>query len=278
MEKSFQSAEKKAEETRSLLSIGSVTLKDLNEASDSVEETKQALAKHDTKREETLRLYELARGNQESDLKTTSAKIQRVRERMAGCRLKSPFDGRILEVFVRQGAWISQYEKIALIADVKNPRLTLNIPENRIERINPKLPVVISYGNVQYRGYVERIGLQAETDSNGTTTIPVEVAFTTIPEKVIPGSSASGEIVLGIKKSALVLPRGAFLSTGEHTCVYRILGNKAYRTEVTYGLIQGTTVEIAAGLEEGDLVITSSYQDFFGLSEILLKPEGGKKQ
>ena len=49
-----------------------------------------------------------------------------------------------------------------------------------------------------------------------------------------------------------------------------IQGNTARRTEVEYGEITDDRVQITAGLDPGDRVITSSYQTFIDQQEIQL--------
>ena len=49
---------------------------------------------------------------------------------------------------------------------------------------------------------------------------------------------------------------------------------RAVRTDVSYGLVDGTALQILAGLKPGDRIIYSSYVGFRDRREIRLAPEG----
>ncbi|HSV91609.1 MAG TPA: efflux RND transporter periplasmic adaptor subunit, partial [Desulfobacterales bacterium] len=108
-----------------------------------------------------------------------------------------------------------------------------------------------------------------------SATVMVKVAFVERPEELVPGSLATVDIAVGLHADALSLPRGPFLSTGRGLAVYRIDGDMARRVDVGFGITTGTRVEVVKGLEAGERVIVSSYQDFLEFMEIHIDPAGG---
>src|SRR5437867_3681768 len=73
--------------------------------------------------------------------------------------------------------------------------------------------------------------------------------------KLPPNALVNVQIVIGEKKSALVVPRAALHRDSERRFVYLLRDGRALRRDVSVGLLGLTEVEITGGLQEGDLVI-----------------------
>ena len=84
------------------------------------------------------------------------------------------------------------------------------------------------------------------------------------------GSTVIATIVLSVEQDALVLPRGAFLTTGGQKVVYVINGQLAEKTSVSFGDIEGNWVQVNSGLKVGQQVITSGYQNYISHTAITL--------
>ena len=80
--------------------------------------------------------------------------------------------------------------------------------------------------------------------------------------EILPGSSALVEILIGEIADAVVLPRGSYLTSGNRRYLYHIDGETASRIEVEYGEITDDYVQIISGVQPGDQIITSSYQNY----------------
>lgn len=108
--------------------------------------------------------------------------------------------------------------------------------------------------------------------------VDVHLELETDPSLFRPYSNVTANIHLGIYRNSLYLPRGTYLTSGQQLFVYVIEGSKAARRDVRFGLIEGNNIQILSGLERGDRVITSSYDQYRHLDEIEILPEGGRAQ
>ncbi len=272
-------AARSSADTARLAELGGATRRDLSAAQDREAAARDALAKADSDRQQAQALYELAVRNSEADIEQMTATIRRLQESIDECTIAAPFDATVMDIYPQTGDYISQYQKLFHLADTEKPRVVLDVPEDAVAAVAAGQSVSVLLTNGTFEGTVERIGLEAQVSSSGSAaTVPVDVTFDRPPASVIPGSSASAEITLGVKRGTLILPRAAFLSTGEQRYVYRISGNRAVKTPVAYGVIQTTEVEVLSGLSEGDRVITSGYSDYIDRDEIQLRLDGGKAQ
>ncbi|NLB64839.1 MAG: hypothetical protein GX801_12190 [Fibrobacter sp.] len=77
----------------------------------------------------------------------------------------------------------------------------------------------------------------------------------------------------------LSLPRAPYLASGGRLFVYLLdeENQKAYQHDVFFGNSEGNYIVVERGLELGDKIITSSYEDFKEFKEIDINPEGGRR-
>jgi membrane fusion protein (multidrug efflux system) len=59
------------------------------------------------------------------------------------------------------------------------------------------------------------------------------------------------------RANALVIPRNALLEDGNAPAVYTVKGNKAARTALKLGYVDGQWVEVREGLREGEPVVVA---------------------
>ena len=114
-----------------------------------------------------------------------------------------------------------------------------------------------------FAGSVIAIGSVARQSADGLgATVLVRVRPEPEAGPLLPGASAVGVLEIGVQESALVLPRGPFLTTGSQRWLYRIEGDRALRVAATFGRIEGNRVVVVSGVAAGDQVIVSGYQNF----------------
>jgi HlyD family secretion protein len=278
LQRAVDDAVKDTADERALVAANAAPARDLKTAQDREDAAREALAKADADGAHAAAVYQLSRRNMEADIALLAAAAGRLQEAIDDLTVRAPFDGTIMEVNAQLGAFISQYQKLFHLADTAHPQVVLDVPEDSVPGLAAGQQVTVINGAGRFSGTIERIGLEAQVGSSGSSaTVPVYVTPAAVPGGVLPGSSATGEITLGTKKGALVLPRGPYLSSGNERWVYRISGGEAVRTEVSYGIIQADEVEVVAGLQAGDRIVTSGYQDYIDRERVRLRPEGDRQ-
>ena len=223
----------------------------------------------------------------ENDLSKQKASIDEIELNLAktqsdieAARIKSPIAGEVLSIASTLSvpqSLISQYTVLIKVADPSSTYIDLEVSETDASslKIGDKLTLTVSAKTLV--ASITAIGKIASLASDGlTSTVTVRVKPTEATT-LTPGASAAATISLGTKKNALLLPRGAFLTTGSQKWVYVVEGQVAKKTAVTFGTLTANTVEVKSGLKAGDTVITSGYQDFIDQDQIQLTNEGAKQ-
>jgi HlyD family secretion protein len=200
--------------------------------------------------------------------------LNRVEQDIADAQITSPISGDILslnEDLTVPGSLIKQNSALFTVANMEDIYIDLEVYEQYSSylEIGGDMELVMSTAIVEAE--ITQIGRVASLSSDGlaaTISVRAKPIGTT---DLTPGASAVAEIPLGTKENALLLPRGSYLTTGGQKYVYKIDGSNAYKTEIVFGEIQGSLVEVLSGLEAGDQIIISSYQNFIDQDMIEVK-------
>ena len=253
-------------DTKELYDLGSASLSELEDWQDNADAAQDAVDDHDAEVEEALAIHGLTRSNYEDDLLTIREDIADLDERITDARVTSPMTGRVISIAdaaTTSGERIQQYQTLMEIADSRNPLIQSEIEEQYVGLISVGQPVAVDVSGTRVAGAIERIGLTAQSSSDGgTPTVELDIAIDVGDAEIIPGTSTIVEVLIGEVVDAVVLPRGPYLTSGNRKYLYRIDGDIATRIEVTYGTITDNSVQILTGVEPGDQIITSSYTNF----------------
>jgi len=197
-----------------------------------------------------------------------------LRERIASLAIKSPIEGKVLEVADaarERGASISAKTTLASVADTRKSVAKAKLPETNAAQVKPGMAVSIIGDSIRTTGKVERLGAIAKTDES---TYGTYVDLYVVPDlsggELLAGSSVSVGIDLGKRSGVLSLPRGAWYAGSSQDYVYLIEGGYATKTKVKFGSTSSTAVEVVSGLKAGDRVIVSDYRAFSAYDRVKL--------
>jgi macrolide-specific efflux system membrane fusion protein len=108
-------------------------------------------------------------------------------------------------------------------------------------------------------GTVATVGKVAETSSSGAAVFPVSITVTGERDDLYPGVSATAEITVKQRDDVLTVTSAAITTDGDQAYVQKVVAGKTVKTKVTIGEVYGTTTEITEGLAEGDTVEIAAF-------------------
>ncbi len=207
------------------------------------------------------------------DLKSIHDQLNRQNDLIDRLTIKAPFSGTILSIETKTGELVSGNQSIVNIGDMNTPYVILNVPEKNRQFLSLNQPLEIKIDKKIYLAKLNQINAIATRGAKGGTTIQVEAVFNEIPENIVPGARCGAEIIVSTTPDSLILPRGAFISTGKDRYLYRVSNNgkQAERIKIVFGSMNSTNVAISNGVDIGDEIITSGYSDFINKEIIYLK-------
>jgi len=169
-------------------------------------------------------------------------------------RVTAPFDGVITERKLDPGAMASPGLPVLTVEDVSRYRLEASVNENdlRYVRMGDRVPVSIDALGTQMTGRVVQIVPAADASSR-TFIVKVELPGN---NGIRSGLFGHAEFSRG-EKEALLIPQSAVVERGQlHGAYVLDPAGMATLRYVTLGRITGPQVEILAGVQNGERVVT----------------------
>ncbi|MBE9515849.1 MAG: efflux RND transporter periplasmic adaptor subunit [Proteobacteria bacterium] len=170
----------------------------------------------------------------------------------------APQDGVVSALEVREGKYIKPATDVMTLADLSSIWIIAEVFEQQADwvKAGQQAEVRLTYlpGKV-WKGAVDYIYPQLDAK---TRTLKVRLKFDNIDEALKPNMYADVAIFSGAKRDILVIPREALIRTGQETRVIIDLGEGRFAPRnIVVGVESGDDVEVIAGLNENESVVTS---------------------
>ena len=181
--------------------------------------------------------------------------------------IKSPIDGLLTAPQMYEGQTVNPGQRVGQVDKVGSYKVSAQIDELYLPRISTGLKATTSFAGGDYELVITYI---YPNINNGRFQVDMQFVGET-PEGIRRGQSLRLRIELGQSSEELLLPVGGFYKDtgGNWVFVVDASGAKAEKREIRLGRKNTEHFEVLEGLEPGDEVITSSY-DNFGDNEVLV--------
>jgi HlyD family secretion protein len=179
--------------------------------------------------------------------------------------IRAPIDGQLTRPPLDPGQSVNPGQRLGWIDVVGSYKVRVPIDELYLPRISIGLKATTSFNN---KDYALEITYVYPGVANGR--FEVDMNFVgDVPQGIRRGQSMRLRIQLGQSSEELLLPVGGFYKDTGGNWVFVVNGDRAERRNIRLGRKNTEHFEVLEGLEPGDRVITSSYENF-GNNEVLL--------
>ncbi len=219
---------------------------------------------------ERSRQDSLFRGTQidrmEESLDNMILNMQMIRRRKDNLVVKAPIDGELGLLDVALGQSIAAGTKIGQINSVGTYKIEAQIDEHYIDRVVAGLEATFDRQGETYTTRIRKIYPEVrEGKFKADFKFPDEQ-----PDNIRSGQTYYLNLQLGQSEEAVLIPRGMFFSTTGGKWIFVLTGNnRAVRRDIRIGRQNPQFYEVLEGLQPGERVITSSY-DNFGDNDVLV--------
>ena len=203
----------------------------------------------------------------QESLKNMKLNMERIRLRKENLAVKAPIDGELGLLDVVLGQSVGSGMKIGQINDMDNYKIEVLIDEHYIDRINPGLSATFERQNETYGATIRKVYPEVRAGK-----FQADFKFSEEqPANIRTGQTYYLNLQLGQPESAVLIPRGTFYQKTGGKWIYVVSpsGDKAVKREIRIGRQNPQYYEVLEGLEPGEKVITSGY-DNFGDNEVLI--------
>lgn len=230
---------------------------------------KTALAMESLSHDSLLNL--LQRQLVEEQMEGERRQMERRRERLRRLAVLSPGEGLLGGLTATTGQRVSAGEMVGELSVLTSYKVTTQLNEYYVERVQVGLEASTTHRGKRYGLHVSRVLPQVHNH-----TFSVELVFTgELPPGLRVGKSLRIELELGMPSRALVMPRGNFFQHTGGQWIFRIDPSRpdhASRVPISLGRQNPLQYEVLDGLQEGDRVIISGYENFGDVEQLRLKP------
>jgi HlyD family secretion protein len=214
---------------------------------------KQTLDDNEARYQAAIAQLDLARAQNTQ----SKARLEELRINLANTIVTSPVNGFVARRAVDPGAFVSQNAPVADVVDITRVRLVANVVERDLKELqsgDPTRVEVDAFPGETFRGRIARVSPVLDP---ATRTAQIEIEIPNTDFRLKPGMYARVGIITSTKKDALVVPSDAVIDLGGRRGVFLPQSNQAVFRAVQIGTEEQDTVEILAGVQEGDKVITT---------------------
>jgi len=265
IEASYKQAALDLEANEQLLKDGLVSELLVRQKRGQVEELEQRLAIERKRLEMTRNGLRSQIAPQEADVDQRRSALQLRIRQLDDLRVKAGMSGVLQSVPVEVGAQVSPGTNLARVADPRELKAELRIPETQTKDIRIGQYAEVDTRNGVVPGRVSRID---PASSGGTVGVDVTLEGE-LPQGARPDLSVDGTIRLEELNDILYVGRPAFGQENSTVSLYKLMPDGEWvRTPVKLGRSSVSTIEVVEGLQAGDEVILSDMSTWEDYSRV----------
>lgn len=198
-----------------------------------------------------------AKDEAKGNLDIAQASVALVEAKLAKMELKAPFAGIIGLRGVSVGDYVKEGADLVNLEAIDPLKVDFRVPETFLTQVHVGQPVKVSLDALPGNAYDGKvIALNPLVDAAGRA-IVIRAQVRNQNTALRPGMFARVTLITRAEKDALVLPEEALVPQGTEQYLFRVIDGKAARVKVETGQRRDGKVEIVAGVEQGDVVVSA---------------------
>ena len=203
----------------------------------------------------------------EDNLANMKRNMQLIRQRIDNLQVKSPIDGEVGLLDVVLGQSVTSGQKIGQVNDLSDYKVEAEIDESYIDRVRAGLDATFERQDTAFTMRLRKVYPEVR---NGQ----FRADFTFVgahPRNIRSGQTYYLHLELGQPTDAVIIPRGSFYQSTGGAWIYVVApeGDRAYKRPIRIGRQNPQYYEVLEGLEPGERVIVSGYENY-GANDVLI--------
>ena len=208
--------------------------------------------------------------NQSKQLLKGSQMALNVMQKKSGDLIvRAPVDGQLTSLDAEIGQNKNKGERLGQIDVLSGFKVRVEVDEHYISRIYSGLRGKFSFADSNYELKIFKVYTQV---SGGHFQVDMQFVGV-VPKGIRRGQTLQILLALSEEKQAVLVPRGGFYQQTGGNWIFKLSedGKTAYRADIQLGNQNPEYYEVLQGLSPGDKVVTSSYENYGTMQELILK-------
>lgn len=192
-----------------------------------------------------------------------------VRKKLENLNVKAPVSGLLVTVNAEIGEAIGTGQRLGQIHVLDEFKVRLEIDEHYISRVNASLVGEFDFNGSTYQLRIKKIYPEVRNGRFGVDLVFVD----DVPDRIRTGQTFRVKLELGQSEMAILVPRGGFYQStgGQYIFVLDPTEKFAVKRDIRLGRMNPRYYEVLEGLQPGEKVIVSSYDNFGRAEKLILK-------
>jgi len=197
-----------------------------------------------------------------ADLAAIQANVQRLQELKSFQRVVAPFAGTITARQVELGQLIGagsidSNRWLYKLAKTDVLRVYVNVPQSHMRSIQPETSVAVVMREFQGKPFAGRVMRTAGALDPQSKTLLTEVQIPNANSELMAGMYGQVKFTLTQSQPSILIPSNTLIIRADGPQVAAVENNTVRMRKVTLGRDLGTQIEILAGLNEQELIVTN---------------------
>jgi HlyD family secretion protein len=192
-----------------------------------------------------------------------------IRSRLNKLTIKAPVNGELATLNPELGQVISKGTRIGTVNILDSYKVKADIDEHYIARVKIKLKAYCNFSENEFPASIIKVYPEVKDGK-----FSVDMVFSAkIPQEIRIGQTSRIRLELGEPETAILVARGGFYQSTGGQWVYVVdkSGTFAVKHNIRIGRQNPNFYEVLDGLEPGQQVITSGYENFGNTDKLILK-------
>jgi len=194
-----------------------------------------------------------------------------MRKKVGDLIVRAPVDGQLTSLDAEIGQNKNKGERLGQIDVLSGFKVRVDIDEHYISRVFTGLMGDWTTTSGTYQLKIKKVYTQV---TNGRFQVDMEFVGK-VPDGIRRGQTLQIGLSLSDETTAVLLPKGGLYQQTGGNWIFKVSddGKKAYKVDIQLGRQNPDYYEVLSGLKHGDKVVTSSYENYGNMEELVLKKE-----
>ena len=183
--------------------------------------------------------------------------------------VRAPVDGQLTSLDAEIGQSKNKGERLGQLDILSGFKVRVDVDEHYISRIYTGLIGDFTFANKSYKLKIKKVYTQV---TNGRFQVDMEFEGE-VPQGIRRGQTLQIGLALSDEITALLLPKGGFYQQTGGNWIFKVAdnGKTAYKVDIQLGMQSPDYYQVLQGLKAGDKVVTSSYENYGNMQELVIK-------
>jgi RND family efflux transporter MFP subunit len=184
------------------------------------------------------------------------AEKKAVLEQMAHMQIRAPFSGKIENVAVEKGSFVSYGTVLGQLIDNAALKINVYLSEKEAFKVQPGQSVTIHSVVLEQPKTGTITMISDKADASGK--FLAEISFTNTGAAQLKAGMLA-DVVFAHKsvEKGLAIPVSALVGSAQQATVFVVKGTQVEQRSIKTGIVTASTIQVTAGLQAGEQVVTS---------------------